>query len=128
MSTTASTTTLTEEDLDTLRHMLGINDARKPPKPYRDHYCANAGDKKLERLEALGMVRIVRKPDPMIPYVTYSTTEAGRAAAMVSATKRLVSKKQRIYSRFLDVRDACPDLSFREFLVSPDFADARRDT
>lgn len=122
-----ATTDLTEDDLRVLRHMLGIDDARKLPKPYRDHYCANAGDKKLLRLEALGMVRLVRRPDPMTPYVTYSTTEAGRAAAMVSATKRLVSKKKRVYLRFLDVRDARPDLSFREFLTSPDFADVRRD-
>lgn len=127
MSTTASTSDLTEEDLHVLRHMLGINDPRKPPKPYRDHYCAWPADEKLKRLEALGLVRIARDPDLTIPYVTYSTTEAGRAAAMASATKRLLSKKRRIYSRFLDIRDACPDLTFREFLTSDDYAEVRRD-
>lgn len=122
-----SEATLTEEDLHVLRHMLGIDDARKPPRPYRDHYCTWPADERLTRLEALGLVRIARDPDLTIPYVTYSTTEAGRAAAMESAERRLIPKRKRIYSRFLDVRDACPDLTFREFLTSPDYAEARRD-
>lgn len=122
-----ATTDLTEDDLHVLRHMLGINDARKPPRPYRNHYCANAGDDQLERLERLGMVRVARRPNSWLDFVTYAATEEGRAAAMRSATERLVPKKKRVYLLFLDVRDTCPDLSFREFLTSPDFADVRRD-
>src|SRR5688572_23336647 len=37
-----STPALTSEQLDTLRHMLGINTPHdRQPKPYRDYYCAN---------------------------------------------------------------------------------------
>lgn len=119
-------TDLTEDDLHVLRHMLGIDDPRKPPEPYRDYYCANAGDEKLERLERLGMVARVQGPRAWLPYVVYATTEAGRAAAMESAERRLIPKRKRLYLRFLSVADCDPDLTFREFLTSDDYAEARR--
>ena len=36
---------LTTDQLQTLRHMLGIDKPdERAPEPYRDHYCASRGD------------------------------------------------------------------------------------
>lgn len=106
--------------------MLGIDDPSKArPEPYRDHFCANAGDPELVELERLGMVEPFRSfmGDT---YTTYRTTEAGRAAAIASFKTIQHPKKRRTYLAFLRASDFYPDLTFREFLVSPDWADARR--
>lgn len=117
---------LTEGELQTLRHMLGINtpDAREP-EPYRNYYAAAPGDARMAALAARGAVR--RIPDqagsPGLEF--FECTEAGRRAAIASHRSIRKGKKQRVYRRFLSVRDGCPDLTFLEFLVSPDFAEAR---
>lgn len=119
---------LTDEQLRILRHMLGIDDGSKArPEPYRDHYCANAGDPQLVELARLGMVRLAGKPSPGLPYETYVTTEAGRAAAIASFRAIQAPKKKRVYLRFLEVSEVCPDLTFREFLVREEFAEIRRE-
>ena len=39
---------LTDEQLQTLRHMLGIDKPdEREPEPYRDYYCASRGDANL---------------------------------------------------------------------------------
>lgn len=115
---------LTACQLDTLRHMLGINtpDDREP-KPYRDYYCANRDDPKLKALAELGAVRLYSQRDS---YDWYCCTPAGRAAAIRSHRTIRRTKAQRLYSKFLDVKDCCPDLTFKQFLTEPDFADTRR--
>ena len=36
---------LTDDQLDTLRHMLGINTPNdRIPRPYRNYYCADKGE------------------------------------------------------------------------------------
>lgn len=115
-----------DEDLRILRHMLGIDDARKLPKPYRNHYCANAGDPNLVSLAQRGLVVLSRPPSKSIPYETYIATEAGIASATSSARRRAWPRKRRVYDRYLDVKDVCPDLTFRDFLVDPEFAEIRR--
>lgn len=115
------------EDLRILRHMLGIDDARKrDAKPYRNHYCANAGDPNLVSLVQRGLVVLSRPPSKAIPYETYVATEDGIAIATSSARRRAWPRKRRVYDRYLDVKDVCPDLSFREFLTSAEFAETRR--
>lgn len=115
---------LTFQQLNTLRHMLGINtpdDAQ--PKPYRNYYCANPGDPMLVELVRLGAAEIYSARDG---YEWYRCTDAGRAAAMASHKTICRTKSQRVYSKFLDVRDALGDITFRDFLTNPQFAESRR--
>lgn len=116
---------LSDEHLIILRYMLGINtpDARRP-RPYRDYYCAGKGDENLRELQRLGAVALYRTDDH---YEWYTTTPSGRAAAMASHRAIRNSKAKRVYRRFLDIREVCPDLTFREFITNHQFADVRRD-
>lgn len=72
----------TAEQLDTLRHMLGINDRfMREPVPYRDHYAASRGDVALHKMALAGLVeRYAVDRD----YDWYRCTDAGRAAALAS--------------------------------------------
>jgi len=119
---------LTAEQLDTLSHMLGINDPMKRrPEPYRNYYAANPGDPKLVELERLGAVRLARKASGPYSDDCYVCTEDGRAAAMSSHRTIRAKKSARVYHCYLGVSDCFPDLTFREFLTSPEFAQTRRD-
>lgn len=114
---------LSDEQLRILRHMLGIDKPDEAaPEPYRDYYCACRGDANLEALASLGAVRLYRRSDR---YDWYCTTGAGRAAAIASHRKIRHRKPKRMYARYLDIADAHTGLSFREFLTSPEYAEAR---
>lgn len=114
---------LTVPERCTLRHMLGINDPRiGNPKPYRDCAAAAHDDPHYLALEAAGMVRRYRR---CAQYDWWTTTEAGKAAAFASHRQFRWPKKKRVYSRYLSVRDCMPDLTFREFLINPDYASIR---
>jgi hypothetical protein len=122
---------LNPEQLRTLRHMLGIDTPDdRVPKPYRDYYCANPGDPELAELEALGAVRCYGRSRSTTgvadSYLLFTTTEAGRAAAMASHRTIRHTKARRVYRRFLDVRDALSDVTFHQFLTEPRFAETRR--
>jgi hypothetical protein len=115
---------LTEEQTRILRHMLGIDKPdERDPKAYRDYYCANPGDPELHALAGLRMVEIYSREGR---YEWFRTTAAGRAAAIASHRTILEPKAKRVYSRYLDVKDALGDLTFREFLTHPQFAETRR--
>lgn len=115
---------LTEKQLDTLRHMLGINDPWMPePTPSRDYFCASSGDPELAELARLGLVRLYSQRNN---YDWYATTDAGKDAAMRSHKTIRYTKAQRVYGKFLDIRDCYSELTFKEFITSPEFADSRR--
>ena len=115
----------TPEQLDTLRHMLGINDLYvAEPAPYRDYYAAPIGDLILWQMANAGLVERYAMRGP---YEWYRTTPAGRAAAVESHKRIRAPKGKRLYVKFLSVRDCCPDLTFREFLTDPEFREARKD-
>jgi len=120
---------LTDDQLHTLRHMLGINtpDDRKP-RPYRDYAAVNPGDPEFAELERLGAVERINKPVPSwaSDYEWYQCTEAGKAAAMASHRRIRKGKPQRVYLAYLSCRDCCPDLTFKEFLTDPEFDEERR--
>lgn len=117
---------LSAEQLHTLRHMLGINTPDdRAPRPYRDYYCAAAGDKEMAEMAAIGAVELL--PNAFWTGDYYVCTPAGRAAAMASHRTIRHTKAQRVYSKFLDVKDALGDLTFREFLTEPEFAQTRRE-
>ena len=114
---------LTDEQLRTLRHMLGINKPdERAPTPYRDYYCASRGDADLAELARVGAVRLYRQCDQ---YDWYTTTDAGRAAAIASHRTIRLPKSKRVYSKYLDISEVHQGLTFREFLTSPAYADAR---
>lgn len=118
---------LTAKHLDTLRHMLGINTPSAPaPRPTRDYYCANPGCAEVVELERLGAVRCYRRADAVTQYDWYCCTDEGRAAAMASHKTIRYSKSRRTYLKFLDIADALPDLTFKQFLTDPQFAETRR--
>ena len=116
--------TPTKKQLDTLRHMLGINDRfSKEPKPCRDYYAAPLGDVEMWQMAEAGFVE--RYATTKV-YEWYRTTPAGRSAAMASHKEIRFSKAQRTYAKFMSVRDCWPDLTFRQFLTHPALRDARK--
>lgn len=115
---------LSEKQLDKLRHMLGLNDPSKREQvPFRDYAAVNPGAAEFLELEAMGMVR---KYAERGSYWWYCTTDAGKAAAIKSALARRLPKSKRLYTTFLDIADAFPDLTFKQFLTSAEFAETRR--
>lgn len=114
--------------LDMLRHMLGINDPSVGrPKPYRNYAAVTPGDPLFIELVALGAVERYRVAGQGgSDYDFFCCTEAGKAAALASNRTRRWSKPRRRYDRFLDLRDVFPDMTFRDFLTAPEFAEARR--
>jgi hypothetical protein len=119
---------LTEQQLDMLRHMLGINHPEhRVPRPYRNYAAVEPGDPRFVELEALGMVERYRAAGGNTEYDWYRCTEAGQTAALRSHPTIRLSKSKRVYIRFLDLRDAYSYLTFKEFLTLPEFAQARRE-
>lgn len=118
---------LTDDQLRTLRHMLGIDDPNlREPKPYRNYYAACPGDPEMIALAEVGAVCLTSRPRPGFPYDCYACTEAGESAARMSHRSIRRTKSQRTYSKYLDLSDVFQDLTFREFLTLPEFADARK--
>ncbi len=119
---------LSEHQLDLLRHMLGINTPEAAaPAPYRNYAAVNPGDREYIELERLGAVERYRAASPRESYDYYRCTPAGHAAALASHRRIRHPKGKRVYLRFLSVRDALPDLTFREFLMGQQFASVRRE-
>jgi hypothetical protein len=117
---------LNASQLDTLRHMLGINDPSVGhPKPYRNYAAVNPGDPEFVALATVGAVERYRTAGKDSSYDFYRCTDAGRAAAMASHKTIRLPKSKRVYSKFLDVRDALGDISFKDFLTRPEYRESR---
>ena len=118
---------LNSNQLDTLRHMLGINDGSKPkPEPYRNYAAVPPGDTVFAALEKIGAVECYRRAGGGFDYDYFRCTDAGMAAARTSFRSIRQPKARRVYLKFLDVSDAISDLTFKEFLTSPEYAETRR--
>jgi hypothetical protein len=128
MSNSSGMAGLSEVQLHTLRHMLGINTPNDcVPRPHRNYAAANRGDTEYLELERLGMVERYRSASSLWgDYDFYRCTDAGRQAAIASHRCIRQPRAARVYAKYLDVADALPDLTFREFLTSPEFAESRR--
>ena len=116
---------LTKDQLDILRHMLGINTPwDRAPKPNRNYAAVTPGDSEFVELEQLG---VVEKYRAIIAgeYDWYRCTEEGKLAAMRSHKDIRYKKSQRRYAAYLDMADVFPDLTFKDFLTHPDFKEAR---
>ena len=119
---------LSKDHLHTLRHMLGINTPHdRIPRPYRNYAAISPGDSEFEELERIDVVEKYRSCDPTTQYDWFQCTEAGKLAAMRSHKDIRQTKAQRRYSKFLDLCDCYPDLTFYEFLINPEFAEIRED-
>jgi hypothetical protein len=117
---------LTAAHLDTLRHMLGINDpGKKHAIPWRDYAAVNPGDPHYAELQDLGAVFRYHTAIPPNGYDYFSCTPAGRTAAIESHKTIRYSRSRRRYIAYLDISDSLPDLTFREFLTDPAFANIR---
>jgi len=115
---------LRDDQLEALRHMLGIDDPSvKEPKSYRNYYCACKNDSLMNGLRHLGFVRLYRVTDD---YDYFTATETGIAAAHASHKKIRWPKAKRMYHKFLDLSDCWPDLTFRQFLTDPELLEIRR--
>ena len=115
---------LTNNQLHTLRHMLGINTPNdRVPKPYRDYAAVSPGDAEFLELERLGAVE--RYTVSLGEYTYFRCTEAGKLAAMRSHRAIRKGKPQRRYSVYLDICDSYQDLTFKDFLTNPKFKEAR---
>jgi ribosomal protein S27AE len=108
--------------------MLGINDPSiSTPRPYRNYAAVEPGDAEFAELERLGLVELYKiSCPPFVQYDYYRCTETGRTVAIASHKSIRWPRGRRRYVSFLRLRDACPGVSFREFLTDPLYAEARR--
>ena len=130
MSTNGSTQEVsvqpTEAQLDTLRHMLGINDpSLKTPIPTRNYAAVEPGNAEFAKLELAGLVTCTRLSSTGMPYNWFECTHEGRAAAMASHKTIRYSRAKRVYLRFLGMRDVFQDLTFKDFLTNAKFRKER---
>lgn len=114
---------LSEKQLHTLRHMLGINDpCARVPKPYRNYAAVEPGAPEFLELQRIGAVEPYSRSKD---YQYYRCTEAGKLAAIKSHKSIRYTKKRRVYHKYLDVADALPDLTFKEFITDERFRTTR---
>lgn len=125
MNNQAAQTMLERAVCETLRHMLGLTDfaERLPREFYRDYFCASRGDELLASMAADGLVTRYAQ---CTNYDWYTTTDEGKRIAIESFKAKAYSKPRRRYHAFLRVSDCHPDLTFHEYLTSPDYAEHRR--
>lgn len=118
--------TLTAEALGILHHALGVSDPYQCDQPpYRNHFVAGQGhddEPLLLQLVQQGLM-VVRESKLTGGDALYVVSDRGVDIALKSRPR--VPQKKLLYRRFLSVRDCCPDLTFREFLTSPEFAECR---
>lgn len=82
-------TMITADDLDNLRHMLGVSDRCR--RGYRNHFVA--GGKDVESMERLREVGFVEKNEQVHSELTggmpcyHATVEGGRAVGLKSLPK-----------------------------------------
>jgi hypothetical protein len=114
---------LDNKQLDTLRHMLGINTPRdRVPVPNRNYAAVVPGDPEFLVLAELGAIE---KAGRQYTLDYYQCTDTGRHVALASHRQIRYTKAKRIYCRFLSARDCFPDLTFKAFLTSSQFAQSR---
>ena len=103
--------------------MLGIDlPAIRDPIPYRDYFAAGKDDPEMKGLEDIGAVELYAESEH---YSWYRTTKEGRDEAIASHQAIRLPKSKRMYRKFLKISDLDSELTFREFITSPYYSDAR---
>jgi hypothetical protein len=118
---------ISPDELRVLLHTLGLTDPYRA-EPYRNHFVAGIGHDDLphlDRLCDLGLMERRRGVGMRETDMLYVATEAGQQYAIEQHAKRKPSRAKRRYRAFLNLKDCCPDLGFREFLTNPQFAEYR---
>ncbi len=115
---------ISEDDIHTLRHSLGIEWAHE--KSCRNYFCDELPSPQMERLVRAGLMTqgryVAGHEDHSMRY--FHVTECGILLAHEDIPVKSMAKRR--YERFLDISDVFPDLTFREFLTSPEFAETRK--
>lgn len=123
------TSGVTTAGLGILLHTLGLTDPMTK-EPYRNYFVAGPGHDDLPTIKMLCWAGFMKEHTSSggLPFCDkddrlFLVTDIGISVAQKHRPK--ISRGQRRYRRFLSVADAWPDLTFREFLISPDFAQYR---
>lgn len=110
---------LTARQRDILGHALGMN---YRPRVDRNFYCASLRDgappseiADLVSRELLSPGRVINDGQDRYFYVTDVGTEVAKLAF---PPPKPLTRSQARYQRYLNLHDAIPDLTFREFLVT----------
>lgn len=115
-----------EKQLHTLRHMLGINNpSKEKPISYRNYAAVMPGDKHFIELEQLGYIEKYHSSGRETDYDWYRRTELGTEKAIASFKTIQDSAGKRRYSRYLHLREVLPSLTFRDFLIDPEYKQIR---
>lgn len=113
-----------DRDLALLHHTLGISDPYRPERaPYRNHFVAGEGHADMDGLQRLvqaGLMSVSQRALCSQGQLVFAATEQGRELAL--STRPRASRSKLRYARFLEARDCCEDLTFREFLQDPQYA------
>ena len=101
-----------DRENEILQHSLGID--RVTRVPWRNYYCAEDGASDLEALVSAGLMERGRTINDERDRIYIVTTEGTKRA--VAALPKPLSRGQLRYRRYLDAKDAYPDMTFRQFL------------
>jgi hypothetical protein len=119
-----------KEHLHILQHSLGLDEYGQG-RQYRNHFVTGPGSKDWDACRALTDAGLMteNKGHALLPVgdsVFYVTPAGIDFVATNSPKPPKVSRNRRRYAAFMDLTDCCPDLTFKQFLTDPNFADARR--
>jgi len=104
---------LTQSERDILTHCLGYNYS---PQQERNQYLTEVGSADCHVCMALvkrGLMTKGGTVDLGVAETVFTATPAGEA--LVKPRPRIMTRSQRRYRRYLDIREVRPDLSFIEF-------------
>ncbi len=117
---------VSKEQLEIMLHTLGLNDPYRK-ESYRNYFVASSGHSDLPAilwLVSLGMM--VEKHAPGFLENgdrVFHVTDKGKEYCRINRERPSLAKRR--YHMYLEVSDLDPDLTFKEFLTSPYYADAR---
>jgi hypothetical protein len=114
--------TITPQQIHILIHSLGLSE--DTAVPYRNYYCAAPEDRSLDPLVEAGLMVRGRSGEEWGGQY-YHVTEAGKAIAQQHRPRRVETRRQRTYRNYLMVKDAFQQLTFREFVMVPQWKEAR---
>jgi len=110
---------LTPEQIHILQHSLGLS--KRHDKPYRNYYAVYTGSRDviqdLESLVEKGLMANGGKSPVNADMIYFYVTEKGRQVAIENLPGDKRSPGQKRYERFLNLKDVCPDLTFKQFLT-----------
>jgi hypothetical protein len=112
---------IAKEEIHILQHSLGLTYSEHI---YRNYYAASPDEaSRFDGLIEKGLMVRSNRNAPGTDLVYYFVTDAGKQVALDNMP--VIPKAKKRYQRFLNAKDAYPDLTFQEFLTHPFWKDAR---